>query len=77
MHLCLCLCSRAEGNGTEGICWKSHDACQEHVMVIFQLKIQKYILLKDNEAFFRSFVFLDILHYEIILYRKCINVELF
>lgn len=40
MHLCLYLCSRAEGNGAEGIRWKSHDACQEHVMVIFQLKIK-------------------------------------
>ncbi len=48
MHLCLCLCIRAEGNGSEGIHWKSHDARQEHVMVIFQLKFQNYILLKED-----------------------------
>lgn len=50
MNLCLCLWSRAWRNWAKGIRWKSHDACQEHVMVYFTSKSEViiYILLKEN-----------------------------
>ncbi|KAK2879022.1 hypothetical protein Q8A67_019813 [Cirrhinus molitorella] len=50
--------SRAEGKGAEGIRWKSHDAWQEHVMVIFHFRIKRKNLylpkLQESASSFRD-----------------------